>query len=220
MQLNSSTPTSHILPATPPCADPTGCTQCDAELCLYANRVLEAIHLMRLGARAGLASQLTGLEKNTANRLYRQLHGIPSPPGQVPFTDTWYRKNDRRMLHTNIVWRLHQRLSQTERGKGRILIGVFQLYTQLVAEPLLDLTRTAFVPQLMSMETWHERECESCGMDFATPIEGNSRLCPGCLLYHRHRCHQCGNALSPKRRGRDHANCSHCGAELMGGIRH
>lgn len=211
---------SHILPAVPPCAEETGCIQCDAELCLYSNKILEAVHLMRLGARAGLASQLTGLEKATANRLYRQLHGMPSPPGQVPFTDTWYRINDKRMLHTNIVWRLHQRLSQAERGKGRILINVFETYTHFVAEPLLDLTRTAFVPHLMSMETWHERRCEFCEMNYATPIESNSTACPGCLLYHRHWCYQCDSALSPKRRGRRLANCDHCGTELMGGIRH
>ena len=159
-----------------------------------------------------MASQLTGLEKTTANRLYRQLHGVPSPSGQVPFMDSWYRKNDRRMLHTNIVWRLYQKLSQTERSRGRLLIDLFEAYRLFVTKPLLDLTRTAFVPQIMVMKTWHERQCRSCGMDFATPIESNSQTCPGCLLYHRHRCHQCGSALSSKRRGLDHANCSHCGS--------
>ncbi|MEJ1400970.1 MAG: FlhC family transcriptional regulator [Candidatus Sedimenticola sp. (ex Thyasira tokunagai)] len=218
--MNTPALSRRILPAAPSCAEPINCSQCDAGLCLYSNKVLEAVHLMQLGARAGLVCQLTGLKKATANRLYRQLHGVPSPPGQVPFTDAWYRINDKRMLHTNVVWRLHQRLSQTERSKGRILIDLFETYTQLVTKPLLNLTRTAFVPQLMAMDTWHERRCESCKMHYATPIESNSTFCPGCLLYHRYRCYRCGTALSPKREGRRLANCGHCGAELMGGIRH
>jgi hypothetical protein len=63
---------------------------CEAELCVQTRAAEEAIRLTRLGARAGLVSRLTGLEKAVANRLYRQLHGRPSPPGQLPFSDSWY----------------------------------------------------------------------------------------------------------------------------------
>ncbi len=62
---------------------------CPVELCAQTTRALEAIALIRLGARAGLICQLTGLEKTVAKRLYRQLHGRPSPAGLLPFTDTW-----------------------------------------------------------------------------------------------------------------------------------
>ena len=203
-----------------PCATPSDCAQCSSELCLYAHRVLEAIHLMRLGARAVLASQLTGLDKNRTNQLYRQLFGVPSPPGQVPFMDSWHRRSDIRMLHTNIVWRLHQKLSRAERSKARILIDLYEVYIQLVEKPVLDITRAAFVQRLTSMETWHERRCESCEMSYATPVESNSTVCPGCLIYHRHRCHQCSSTLSPRSKGRDHANCGQCGAVLIGGVRH
>jgi hypothetical protein len=48
-------------------------------------------------------SQLTGLEKTVANRLYRQLHGRPSPSGQQPFSGTWYLKQDRRMAQATVV---------------------------------------------------------------------------------------------------------------------
>jgi len=203
-----------------PCASPSECARCKSELCLNANRIMEAIHLMRLGARAVLASQVTGLEISKANLLYRQLYGVSSPPGQVPFMDSWHLKSDIRMLHTNIVWNLHQKLSKAQHRKARILIDLYEIYTQLVEKPVLDIARVAFVQRLTAMETWHERRCTSCEMNYATPVESNSSVCPGCLIYHRHRCFQCGGTLPPRSKGRNHANCNHCGAELIGGVRH
>lgn len=219
MKMNTSVQPSHRS-AFPPCATPFDCAQCNSELCLDAKRVMEAIHLMRLGARAVLASQVTGLDKTKTNRLYRQLYGVSSPPGQVPFMDSWHRRSDIRMLHTNIVWRLHQKLSRAERSKARTLIDLYEVYIQLVEKPVLDITRAAFVQHLTSLETWHERQCKSCETNYATPVESNSTVCPGCLIYHRLRCHQCGCTLSPRSKGRGHANCRECGAVLIGGVRH
>ena len=138
-------------------------------LCDYATKISESTQLIRLGARARLVSQLTGLEKTTVKRLYQQVCGQPSPAGQMPFSDAWYRDNDRRMLHATLVWRLHRRLARTRRGAARVLIDLFEAYTQLAPEPLLDITRTAFVPQLVTMGTWHERRCESCNMPYLSP---------------------------------------------------
>ena len=90
-----------------------GAAACDAELCIQTRALQEAICLTRHGARAGLVSQLTGLEKTVANRLYRQLHGRPSPSGQLPFADTWYLKQDGRMAQAALVWQLAQRFAQS-----------------------------------------------------------------------------------------------------------
>ena len=72
-------------------------------------RLGDAVHLIRLGARAGLVTQLTGIGKATANRLHRELRARPSPPGQYPLTDAWYLRGHRRLLHANLVWRLYRR---------------------------------------------------------------------------------------------------------------
>ena len=125
---------------------------CNAELCGYATRIQESARLIELGARAGLVAQLTGLEKTTVNRLYRQLHGEPSPPGQMPFTDTWYRAHDRRMLQATLVWRLQHRMLQTGRSAARSLIDAYEAYERLIGEPLFDLTRVVHVPRLVNME--------------------------------------------------------------------
>jgi hypothetical protein len=100
-------------------ADRSAARACGADLCLQTRAAQEAIRLTQLGARAGLVSQLTRLEKAVANRLYRQLHGRPSPPGQLPFSDSWYLKQNRRMAQATLVWQLSQRLVQSQTTPAR-----------------------------------------------------------------------------------------------------
>ena len=184
------------------------------ELCDYATKITEAAHLIRLGARAGLVWRLTGLEKKLVKRLYRQIIGHPSPPGQVPFTDTWYRENDRRMLQATLVWHLHRRLQRTGCSPARLLSDVFEAYRQLVPTPLLDITRAFFVLELVAMGAWDKYQCAFCGMTYLSPVPRESTACPGCRLYFRHRCRQCGSRLVSKSKGRRRATCSHCGCAL------
>lgn len=205
---------------SPPCGNPIDQVNCKVELCIHATKILDAVHLIRLGARAGLISRATRLEKKTVNRLYRQLRGTPSPPGQVPFTDVWYRENDLRMLHATLAWKLYQRLALTKRSAARILIDVYQAYTLLVSESQLDLTRTVSVFQLVAMKHWHERTCRFCGTNYLSAVDSNGIACPGCRLYHRYRCHQCASPLESQPRGRRRVTCSSCGNTDNRGIRH
>lgn len=204
----------------PPCGSRKNPADCDVDLCLHAARISEAVRLVLLGARAGLVCQLTGLEKAPANRLYRQLHGTPSPPGQMPFSDAWYRENDLRMLQATVVWRLYRQLTRNECDAARVLINVFEAYRRLVREPTLDLTRAMFVPRLVAMETWEERRCGFCRATYLAPVDTNSNACPGCRIYHRYRCRSCGSALEPRARGRRREVCVHCGHTTNGGTQH
>jgi len=198
------------VPISSCCAEQADSDECPVELCAYSTKIREAIHLIRLGARAGLVSQLTSLEKKTVKRLYHQLCGKPSPPGQMPFTDAWYRENDLRMLHATLVWHVHQRLAPMRRGAARAVIDLFEAYSQLARKPLLDLTRTAFVPHLVSMGTWHQRLCEFCGVNYLAPVDSNSIACPGCRLYNRYRCPHCRAPVVPQSRGRRRMTCGRC----------
>ena len=209
----------------PPLSRPHCCVPCDrdgceVEPCIHATRIKEAVHLVQLGARAGYISQITRLEKQTVNRLYRQYCGVSSPPGQAPFTDSWYRESDLRMLHATLVWRLHRRLSQTARSDARIVIDVYEAYIQLVQEPPLDFTRAVFVPRLIAMGAWHERICEFCGTPYLDGTDSNNSSCPGCRLYHLHRCHHCGAPMDPQRRGRRRVVCGQCGNTPHAGNHH
>lgn len=172
-----------------------------------------ALRLTELGARAGLVSHLTGLEKSAANRLYREVHGRPSPPGQTPFTDSWYLSDPRRMLHAAIVWRLYRKLERRGHNRGRVLIAVYETYAAMVGEPLLDVTRAAFVPQLLAMKLWQARECVGCRTLYLTRVFGESALCPGCDHYYRHHCRDCGEALTVRPHGKSQPRCDRCRRE-------
>ncbi len=194
----------------PPCGKRCHDHDCQVELCLQATKSFHAIRLIQLGARASLVCQVTGLEKTVIHRLYRQLRGYPSPSGQLPFTDTWYRENDLRMLQATLIWNLYQRFLKTKRSHARTLIDVYESYAELVDQPLLDLSRTVFVPQMITMQLWHERVCRCCGTVFLESIVGRRWTCPGCRLYHRYRCVQCGTRLEFKPTGRRRKLCHHC----------
>jgi hypothetical protein len=109
-----------------------------AKAYLHARNILDAADLIRLGARAPLVCNLTKIKKATVRSLFRKIRGLPSSPGQAPFTDTWFLKNDLRQLHANLIWYLHQALKQTVRSDARVLIDVYDSYTQIVQLPILN----------------------------------------------------------------------------------
>ncbi|MCP3971673.1 MAG: hypothetical protein GY717_15410 [Rhodobacteraceae bacterium] len=183
---------------------------CGVNLCAQTSAILEAIRLTQLGARAGLVSQLTGLEKAVANRLYRQLHGRPSPPGQLPFTDSWYLKQNRRMAHATLVWQLSQRFAPLDATPARRLIDVYECYRWLEPKPLLDITRVAFVPHLVAVHEWQEQTCSQCGIRYLLPTGSVGTTCWDCQLYLRHRCRHCGTSLTVRPKGRHREICTAC----------
>ncbi len=183
---------------------------CKVAFCSQTAAAQEAIRLTRLGARAGLVSQLTRLEKAVANRLYRQLHGRSSPPGQLPFTDSWYLKQDRRMLQATVVWQLSQRFTRWDRTPAQRLIDVYECYRWLVPKPLLDITRVAFVPHLVAMQDWQAQTCVLCETRYLVPTGSLGATCWGCRLYHRHRCRHCSAPLTVRPKGRRREVCSAC----------
>jgi len=182
----------------------------DIEILNQARSSLEAVHLVQLGARAVLVCQLTGLTKKAVTRLYLPLTGRPSPPGQVPFTDTWYLKNNRRMLHANVVWCLFQCLEKNGRSTASVLIHVFETYLEIMDTPLLTLSRAFFVPRLVTMSTWYKQICHHCGMSYISPLGSDAPTCPACIEYFNHRCRSCRAAIEYHTAGRRKAICSEC----------
>ncbi len=156
-----------------------------SQLYQQACRALEAVRLIELGARATLVRQLTGLERNVVNRLFRECCGRPSPPGLLPFTDRWYLQTTHRLLQTAVIWRLHCRLRIAGRSAARALIDVYEGYLAMVHAPVLCLTRAAFVPRLVEIMAWTERPCRECGLLYLQPSLARERLCPGCRDYRR-----------------------------------
>ncbi len=175
-----------------------------------ARNTLEAVHLVQLGARASMVCQLTSLTKKVVGGLYPLLTGSPSPPGQVPFTDTWYLKSNRRLLHANVVWRLFQHLKQREHTAAKVLIHVYEAYVDIVDAPLLNLTRASFVPRLVTIKAWYKQTCDHCGMSYIGPLDHGGSICPACIEYFKHRCRSCGASIEYRSTGRRKIVCSDC----------
>jgi hypothetical protein len=173
-------------------------------------RLGDAVHLIRLGARAGLVTQLTGIGKATANRLHRELRARPSPPGQYPLTDAWYLRGHRRLLHANLVWRLYRRFECQGRTHTQCLIKTYESYLALVSEPLIDFTRAAFVPKLVAQGGWGEYVCAVCATAALAPTNNLATLCPGCRRYQQLRCLRCGAARTGNRVAKWPHRCPAC----------
>lgn len=199
-------------PTTPTCWSGKNCINCTVELCRLSTKIQEAARLIQIGARARLVGELTQLPKKLIKRLYVQLHKRPSPQGRTPYTDAWFAETEQRMLHASIVWRIHARLAiRTEHSQARQLLDMFYVYHFTVPQPLLDTTRIVTVIRLAVAGVWHKRQCDICRKLFLAPSEEErATTCPGCKLYHRHRCRHCGSALRANPVGRPHSACNQC----------
>lgn len=204
--------TSPYPPTTPTCWNGKNCITCTIEPCYHSTKIQEAIRLIQIGARGRLVGELTELPKKLIKRLYRQLHEHASPQGRTPYTDAWFAETEQRMLHASIVWRIHIRITaRTQRTLARQLLDVFDIYHFTVPHPLLDITRIVTVIRLAVAGVWHKRQCDLCTKLFLAPSEEESTTtCPGCKLYHRHRCRHCGTALRANPVGRPHSACGQC----------
>lgn len=201
-------------PTVPECRTRQDCYICPIEQCSQAVRTHEAVRLIQAGARTALVCQLTDLPKKYVKRLYLQLIGRPSPSGMMPFTDAWFRESEQRMLHATTVWRIHRVVVSLGRNQARTLLDVYDLYLFHFKKPLLDLTRIVAVLKLVTMSVWEVKQCEHCQKLYLTPADENlGNSCPGCRIYHRFRCSQCGDALTIYTLGRPRQCCESCASQ-------
>jgi len=206
--------TTRYIPTVPECRTRQNCYSCAVEPCSHAVRTHEAVRLIQAGARTTLVYQLTNLPKKYVKRLYVQLIGHPSPRGMTPFTDAWFRESEQRMLHAATVWRIYRLVESVGRSKARELLDIYDLYCYCVTQPLLDITRIVAVLKLVTMSVWEAKHCEHCQKLYLTPVDENLGCsCPGCRIYHRFRCSECGAALSIYTLGRPRQNCPSCTAK-------
>lgn len=198
-------------PTVPECLTRQDCYTCPVEQCSQAVRTHEAVRLIQVGARTTLVCQLTELPKKYVKRLYVQLMGQPSPRGMTPFTDAWFRESEQRMLHAATVWRIHRLVESLGRSQARSLLDVYDLYVYYIKQPLLDITRIVAVLKLVTMSVWEAQSCRHCRKLYLTPVDENlGDSCPGCRIYHRFRCVECGDPLTNYTIGRPRQHCQSC----------
>jgi hypothetical protein len=197
----------HARAADPDCTSPDRPPQLSHTILRYA----AAYRLIELGARAGLVCQLTSLPRATIKTWYQQIRGQRSPPGLMPFSDTWYARTEQHILHTNIVWRLGCEAERLMQDPAWHLIAVYEAYLAVTPTPLLNITRAHFVSGLLRVKLWRTAQCEECATTFVGPVADIERLCPACRLQRAHRCVHCGSILLRKKTGRRLGKCPACG---------
>jgi len=180
------------------------------------HRQAAALRLIALGARASLVCQLTTLPRATVKSWYQEIHSRSSPPGLTPFSDTWYVRTERHILHTNIIWKLEQSTQHLEEDRAWHLICVYEAYLCVTPSPLLNITRACFVSRLLAIKAWRPAQCRQCAASYIGPVADVQHFCPACQLDHMHRCSGCGAALKQKGIGRRIRTCGHCDSTLSG----
>ena len=199
-------------PTMPRCWGSAHCLSCPITYCHGARHTQEAIRLIQTGARGNLVHSSTGLSKKFIKKLFLLVNGQSSTQGRTAYTDAWFAESEQRMLHANIVWRLYTRTKRlTSLSPARQIVDLVEAYYYIVPWPMLDFTRIESVIRLMNDGIWRKRSCEVCGKHFVAPKEEVSMTtCPGCKLYFRHRCRDCGSALRANPVGRPHSSCDQC----------
>ena len=114
------------------------------------------------------------------------------------------------MAQATLVWQLSRRLARARATPAQRLIDVFETYRWLEPQPLLDIMRVAFVPDLVAAQEWQAQACGECGIEYVVPRGSLGNTCWGCRLYLRHRCRQCGAPLTVRPTGRHREVCSAC----------
>lgn len=182
----------------------------DIDVINKSKDILDAAQLVQLGARTALVSQLTGLSRKVVSQLHLPLTGMPSPAGQVPFTDTWYLRNNQRLLHANVVWKLFQGFKNADRSSASVLSHVYKTYLDIMDEPLLSLSRAYFAPRLVTINAWYEQACNYCSQSYIGPLGSEGSICPACIEYFSYRCRSCGSTIKSHGNGRRKAACTSC----------
>jgi len=203
--------TATYTPTVPKCRTKKDCYSCNVQPCSYAVKTHEAVRLIQAGARKTLVCQLTELPNKYVKRIYLELRGEPSPRGMTAFTDAWFRESEHRMLHASAVWRIHNLVVPLGRSEARTLLDVYDLYLNSTSKPLLDLSRIETVLKLVMTSVWEPQRCNHCQKFYLTSVDENlGNSCPGCRIYHRFRCSQCGKALTIYTVGRPRLCCENC----------
>lgn len=172
-----------------------------------------AIMMVRLGARACVVSQITGLSQLDARTIWREVMGDSSPSGQQPNDLMWYVKTPQRRSHAALLVRLYDHASRTL-PEYAAYAHAFYHYARVTASPsqsdswrssgdpafraserdyVIPFSRGYFLCQSYTDDTLMGgrrkcelviRRCRKCQGQYMAHAGEASQVCPNCLKEH------------------------------------
>ncbi|WP_316248400.1 FlhC family transcriptional regulator [Burkholderia arboris] len=137
-----------------------------------AQRTMQAVVLIRLGARLPMLEIECALPHDRLARLYREVRGVAAPKGMLPFSTDWYMTWFAN-LHASLFHGIY-RFMRNDAGCSRLdaLIKAYMLYAEhggaAGITPALDLTRAWMLVRFIDGGVLDIAPCAHCGASFVT----------------------------------------------------
>ncbi|WP_053077717.1 FlhC family transcriptional regulator [Burkholderia cepacia] len=153
-----------------------------------AQRTMQAVALIRLGARLQMLEIECALPYDRLARLYREVRGVAAPKGMLPSSTDWYM-TWLANLHASLFHGIY-RFLRNDAGCSRLdaLVKGYTLYAEHggaagIALPL-DLTRAWMLVRFIDGGVLDLAPCARCGASFVTYRYALRRhtVCVACRL--------------------------------------
>ncbi|WP_081053896.1 FlhC family transcriptional regulator [Burkholderia territorii] len=153
-----------------------------------AKLVMDAIVLIRLGARLPMLQTEIALTHNRLARLYREVTGNFATKGMLPFSTDWYM-TWMANLHSSLFFGIYRFLLK-EAGCRRLdaLVKAYREYTtcceMIRSGPVLSVTRAWMLVRFVDGGVLDTVRCVECGARFIAYCHGvrHRPRCIGCHL--------------------------------------
>ncbi|WP_321855829.1 flagellar transcriptional regulator FlhC [Burkholderia cenocepacia] len=157
-----------------------------ASLADDAKHILDAVTLIRLGARPQMLEIELALPHERLVRLYREVRGVPPPKGLLPFSSDWYMTWIAN-IHASLFHHIY-RFLRSNAGCSRLdaLVKAYGLYATrcdvACRDPLLDLTRAWMLIRFVDGGVLATARCVRCNAAFLIHRHDTrpNRVCVAC----------------------------------------
>lgn len=153
------------------------------------SRTLQAIELLKLGAKPQFVSAETGININRIHKLFRDVNGYPPRKGQSPFSADCFVSIKRLNIDASLFINIHRSItSKSQIAPIDALIKSYKLYLEHVylrdTHRELSFTRAWTLLRLIDAGMLCVAQCVKCGGKFvALPSVINDRFqCVFCAL--------------------------------------
>ncbi|KML53716.1 hypothetical protein VL15_24460 [Burkholderia cepacia] len=137
-----------------------------------AMMLMEAVALIRLGARLQILESELSLPHERLVRLYHEVRGASPPKGMLPFSADWYM-SWKANLHASLFYGIFRFLrNEADCGRLEALVKGFEQYSACCDEvnspSELDLKRAWTLVRFVEGEILGTAVCVECGAQFIT----------------------------------------------------